>query len=149
MECRLQVCIDNTSNWYSMNKLCIDNKKSNFMVIGSKWQSKSLNLEDFTISVDSYILLLAKQAKYLCLWVRNDLSWDDHILELCRKIYHYFYMYRRFTMYVDKHGYDARSAENVDLYIPRCSKEFCKRSVCLRVVHCGISCPRGSKNLRF
>ena len=40
LECRLQVCIDNISNRYSMNKLCVDNKKSNVMVIGSKWQLK-------------------------------------------------------------------------------------------------------------
>ena len=38
LECRLQACIDNISNWYSMNKLCINKKKSNVMVIGSKWQ---------------------------------------------------------------------------------------------------------------
>ena len=65
------------------------------MVIGSKWQLKSMNLDDFTISVDSDKPLLAKQAKYLGLWVRNDLSWDDNILELCRKIYYYFHMFRR------------------------------------------------------
>ena len=95
LESRLQVCIDNISNWYSMNKLCINKKKSNVMVIGSKWQLKSLNLDDFTISVDSDKLFLASQAKYLGLWVRNDLSWDDHILELCRKMYYYFHMFRR------------------------------------------------------
>ena len=95
LEYRLQVCIDNISNWYSINKLCINKKKSNVMVIGSKWQLKSLNLDNFTISVDSDKLLLAKQAKYLGLWVRNHLSWDDHILELCRKMYYYFHMFRR------------------------------------------------------
>ena len=97
LEYRLQVCIDNISNWYSMNKLCIDKKKSNVMVIGSKWQLKSLNLDDFTISVDSDKLLLVKQAKYLGLRVRvrNDLNWDDHILELCRKMYYHFHMSRR------------------------------------------------------
>ena len=36
LECRLQVCIDNISNCYSMNKLCINRKKSYVMVIGSK-----------------------------------------------------------------------------------------------------------------
>ena len=65
------------------------------MVIGSKWQLKSLNLDDFTISVYSNKLFLARQASYLGLWVRNDLSWDDHILELCRKMYYYFHMFRR------------------------------------------------------
>ena len=65
------------------------------MAIGSKWQLKSLKLDDFKISVDSDKLLFAKQTKYLGLWVRNDLSWDDHILELCRKTYYYFHMFRR------------------------------------------------------
>ena len=65
------------------------------MVIGSKRQLKSLNLDDFTISVDSNKLFLARQVRYLGLWVRNDLSWDDHILELCRKMYYYFHMFRR------------------------------------------------------
>ena len=65
------------------------------MVIGSKWQLKLLNRDDFTISVDSDKLLLAKQAKYLGLWARSDLSWDDHILELCREMYYYFHMFHR------------------------------------------------------
>ena len=30
-------------------------------------------------SVDSDKLFLATQAKYLGLWVRNDLSWDDYV----------------------------------------------------------------------
>ena len=64
LEYRLQVCIDNQSNCYSMNKLCIDKKNSNVMVIGSRWLLKSLNLDVFTISVDSDKLLFAKQAKY-------------------------------------------------------------------------------------
>ena len=30
------------------------------------------------------------------------------------------------TIHVDIHGYDTRSAENMDLYIPRCTKEIYK-----------------------
>ena len=250
LECRLQVCIDNIYNWYSMNKLYINKKISIVMVIGSKWQSKSLSLDDFTISVDSDKLFFARQAKYFGLWVRNDLSWDDHILELCRKMYYYFHMFRRLrkiipsalllniyktfvqskidyglsiwgyttevdlnrvqwiqnllariicnnfdyihsrgidlvrslklqttrekrdyflcvimfrcihglapyylsndvTMHVDIDGYDTRSAENTNLYIPRCARRFIKEVFCIRVVHYGISCHRGSKNLRL
>ena len=78
-----------------MNKLYINNENSNVVVIGSKWQLKLLNLDDFTISVDSDKQYLTGQARYLGLWVRNDLSWDDHILDLCRKIYRYFRMFRR------------------------------------------------------
>ena len=95
LECRLQVC--NISNCYGtcMNKLFIDKNKSNVLVIRNKWQSKWSNLDDFTMSVDSDKLFLAGQARYLGLWVRNDLRWDDHILKSCRKMYHYFHMFRR------------------------------------------------------
>ena len=41
LDYRLQVCIDNISNWYSMNKLCVNKKKSNVMVTKRKWQLKS------------------------------------------------------------------------------------------------------------
>ena len=50
--------------------------------------SISLILDDFAISANADKLQLVEQANYLGLWVRNDLSWDVHILELCRKIYH-------------------------------------------------------------
>ena len=38
------------------------------------------------------------------------------------------YLSNDVAMHVDKHGYDSRSAENMDLYIPRCTKEIYKRS---------------------
>ena len=49
------VCIHDISNWYSMNKVCINKNKFNVMVIGSP-----LNLDDFTMFVDSDKLLLAR-----------------------------------------------------------------------------------------
>ena len=184
------------------------------MVIGSKWQLKSLNLDDFTISVDSDKLFLASQAKYLGLWVRNDLSWDDNILELCRKIYYYFHMFRRlrkilpsalllniYKTYVQSkidyglsiwgcttevnlnrvqriqnllvriicNNFDYIHSRGIDLVWVMTSpcmliymgmiqgalricrgapRRFIKEVFCIRVVHCGISCHRGSKNLR-
>ena len=95
LECKLESCIDSISNWYGMNKLCINKKKSSVMVIGSKFQLRSLNLGDFAISINVDELQLVEEAKYLGLWMRNDLSWDDHILELCRKMYYYVHMFRR------------------------------------------------------
>ena len=202
------------------------------MVIGSKWQLKSLNLDDFTISVDSDKQFLARQAKYLGLWVRNDLSWDDHILELCRKMYYYFHMFRRLRKllpsaillniyktyveskidyglsfwgcttevnpnrvqriqnllariicdnfdYIHSRGIDLvrslklqtirerrdyflcvlmfkcihgmiQGALRIWIYIYRgAPRRFIKEVFCIRVVHYGISCHRGSKNLRL
>ena len=44
------------------------------MIIGSKFQLRPLNLDEFVISVNADKLQLVKQAKYLGLWIRNDLS---------------------------------------------------------------------------
>ena len=39
------------------------------------------------------------------------------------------YLSNGVTMHVDIHGYDTRSAQNMDLYIPRCTKWIYKRSI--------------------
>ena len=72
----------------------------------------------FTISVNAYKLQLVEQAKYLGLWVRNDLSWDDHILELCTKTYHYVHMFRRLRKILPSqlllHIYKSYVQSNID-----------------------------------
>ena len=98
-------------------------------LFGSKWQLKSLNLDDFTIAVDSDNLFLAKQARYLGLWVRNSLRWDDHILELCRKIHYNFHMLRRLSKIIPSalllniHKAYEQSKIDYGLSIWGCAKE--------------------------
>ena len=65
------------------------------MVIESKFQLRSLNLDVFAISVNTDKLQLFEHARYLGLWVQNDLCWDDHILGLCQKMYYNVHMFRR------------------------------------------------------
>ena len=38
------------------------------------------------------------------------------------------YLCNDVTMIVDVHGYDTRSSENINLYVPKYTKEICKRS---------------------
>ena len=38
------------------------------------------------------------------------------------------YLSNDVTMVVDIHGYNTMSSENMDPYVPRCTKELCKRS---------------------
>ena len=61
LECKLQSCIDSISNWYGMNKHCIKKKKSSVLVIGSKFQLRPLNLDDFVISINVDKLQLVEQ----------------------------------------------------------------------------------------
>ena len=65
------------------------------MVIGSKAQLQSLNLDQFSINLVSNQIELIHKAKYLGLLVKEDLSWDDHILQLCKSMNYYVHVLRR------------------------------------------------------
>ena len=51
-----------------------------------KFQLQSLQLDNFSISLDSDKLELIERAKYLVLYVKNYLSWDEHILKMCQNM---------------------------------------------------------------
>ena len=65
------------------------------MVIGSKAQLQSLNLDQFSVNLDSNKTELVNKAKYLGLLVKDDLNWDDHILQLCKTMNYYVHVLRR------------------------------------------------------
>ena len=65
------------------------------MIIGSKFQLQSLQLDNFSMSLDSDKLELVERAKYLGLYVKNDLSWDEHILKTCQSMNYFIHVLRR------------------------------------------------------
>ena len=65
------------------------------MIIGSKFQLQSLQLDNFSMSLDSDKLELVERAKYLGLYVKNDLSWDEHILKTCQNMNYFIDVLRR------------------------------------------------------
>ena len=87
LEMKLLLCVDNVHQWYNMNRLTVNKKKSAVIVIGSKAQVQSLNLDQFSVNLDSNKIEFVNKAKYLGLLVKDDLSWDDHILQLCKTNY--------------------------------------------------------------
>ena len=91
---KLETCMNSITRWYSNNCLSINNKKSNVM-IGSKFQLQSLQLDNFSISLDSDKLELVERAKYLGLYVKNDLSWDEHILKTCQNMNYFIHVVLR------------------------------------------------------
>ena len=49
---KLQQCVKNISSWYKINRLKINIYKTKAMLIGSKFQLKSLDVDDFILSYD-------------------------------------------------------------------------------------------------
>ena len=68
LQLKLQRCVDNIYQWYFRNKLTINKKKSAVMIIGSKMQLQSLNLDQFSINLESNKIELVTRAKYLVYW---------------------------------------------------------------------------------
>ena len=68
---KLETCVNSITRWYSNNCLSINKKKSNVMIIGSKFQLQSLQLDNFSMSLDSDKLELVERAKYLGLYVKK------------------------------------------------------------------------------
>ena len=97
LQLKLQRCVDNIYHWYFRKKLTINKKKSAVMVIGSKMQFQSLNLDQFSIILESNKIELVNKAKYLGLLVKDDLSWDEHILQLCKNMNYNLHNLRRFN----------------------------------------------------
>ena len=86
------LCVDNAHHWYHMNRLTINKKKSAVIVIGSKAQLQSLNLNQFSIKLDSNKIEFVNKAKYLGLLVKDDLSWHGHILQPCKSMNYYVHI---------------------------------------------------------
>ena len=78
-----------------MNRLKINIDKTKVMLIGSKAQLKSLNVDDFILSYDDTPLELVKNAKYLGMFINCDISWDFHVRRLCQTTYYYISLSRR------------------------------------------------------
>ena len=53
LQMKLQLCVDNVHQWYNMNRLTVNKNKTAVMVIGSKVQLQSLNLDQFSTNLDS------------------------------------------------------------------------------------------------
>ena len=62
------------------------------MAIGRIAKLQSLNLDQFSINLESNKIVFVNKAKYLGLLVKDDLSWDDRILQLCKTMNFYVHV---------------------------------------------------------
>ena len=89
------MCKKNISSWYKVNRLKINIDKTKVILIGSKSQLKSLNVDDFILSYDDMPLKLVENAKYLDMFINCDISWDFHVRRLCLSTYYHISLLRR------------------------------------------------------
>ena len=64
----------------------INSDKSKVMLVGSKAQLKSLNVDEFVLNYKGMPLELVQNAKYLGMTINSDISWDFRVQRLCQNI---------------------------------------------------------------
>ena len=98
VESQLQQALNNVSEWYKCNKLSLNVKKSNIMLIHRK---KQIN-DRITINVSGTPLKQIDDVRYLGLYIDNKLQWNKHINVACKTITKKLGMMNRTSKYVNK-----------------------------------------------
>ena len=72
------------SKWLKLNKLSLNTGKTELIFFRSK--QHSLNYDDISIKFNGVKLIPVDYVKYLGMYIDKYLSWNFHILELCKKL---------------------------------------------------------------
>ena len=83
LKARLELTMCELNDWFSSNSLKLNEKKTNFTLVGSKHSlTKSIN---FSFKINDAVLLLSENVKILGVVVDPVLSWDGHISSVVQK----------------------------------------------------------------
>ena len=90
--------MDNVSQWYNCNKLTLNVKKSNIMLIHRK---KSVQ-KNLNVTINNEKLKQIENVKYLGLSIDSKLQWHNHINNVCKTVTKKLGMMNRTSQYVNK-----------------------------------------------
>ena len=76
------------NTWFQNNKLSLNSEKSNFIV----FRSKRRNMVDIPeeIHFDNKSIRRSKTVKYLGITLDENLTWNEHVSDVCNKLKRYF-----------------------------------------------------------
>ena len=76
----------NVSNWMQANRLCINSKKSNLLIIPPKLFNSPSTFPEISIFYDGSPINISKSAKYLGVYIDDELNFKTHIKLLYTKL---------------------------------------------------------------
>ena len=82
----MQICVVAIREWYDMNRLVINNTKSNVMLVITRQMLSRIDNTDINICIDQK-LLQCSNINYLGIEIDCTLSWDLQIDILCKKLF--------------------------------------------------------------
>ena len=96
LETKVNTELNKISNWFKKNKLCLNYKKTCFIIITRKKQEG-----DFKIYLDNKTIVRSHKVKYLGIIFDDKLNWEDHIKIINSKISKGCYAIIRLRPYVN------------------------------------------------
>ena len=102
----MELCVQDIRVWLSRDKLFMNDKKTEFLVIGTRQQLKKVSIDCLTIGAEK-ILVAEKPMKNLGVWLDSKLSMDTHITKTCSAAFYYLYNIRRIRRYLSKESTES------------------------------------------
>ena len=84
----------------------MNDKKAEFLVIGTRQQLKKVSIDCLTIGAEKN-LVAEKPVKNLGVWLDSKLSMDAHITKTCSAAFYYLYNIRRIRRYLSKESSES------------------------------------------
>ena len=92
---KLNADLNNISCWLKCNKLSLNSKKSEFIMIGSRQKLKHLDNNNLNIHIDGNCLKRVHKCKHLGVIIDEQLNWHDHIEHVSNKVSRSVYMLKK------------------------------------------------------
>ena len=94
----MERCVKDIRTWMIVNKLKINDGKTEFMIIGTKQQLCKVNIDHLTVGGSS--INPVSVAKNLGTWFDSNLNFREHINKTCRAAYFHLNNIRRIRKYL-------------------------------------------------
>ena len=85
--------------WFKDNKLTVNAKKSSFTIFTTSHIRNNANFPD-SIAVNNESILISNSTKYLGITIDQELSWKDHVQELCNGLKGMFSVFYNIRAYL-------------------------------------------------
>ena len=99
--CALHNCIKDIRTWMAVDKLKLNDGKTEFLIIGTAAQLKKVNISSIVIGQDVPVVSCARN---LGVWFDNNLNMSHHINKTCQSVVYHLHNIRRIRKFLSYAG---------------------------------------------
>ena len=119
----MELCVQDIRIWLSRDKLFMNDKKTEFLVIGTRQRLKKVSIDCLTIGAEK-ILVAEKPVKNLGVWLDSKLLMDADITKTCAAAFYYLYNIRRIRRYLSKESTESLIHAFISSRLDYCNSLF-------------------------